>query len=163
MLVAGVVAAWPAETPVGGLSGVVQPLVVREVPTGDTLVLESPVPGAQIGATGRVTVRLIGLDAPDPGVPNECYAIPARSGLQALLPPGTLAWVLTDEEPQDANGFWLAWVWTPDGTLVNQAIAANGLARVVDASPNSSFWPLVAQAAEQAYRRQAGLWAQCAP
>ncbi len=162
MLAAGVVATWPADAPADGRSGVVQPLIVREVPTGDTLVLESPLAGAQIGAVGRITVRLIGLDAPDPGVPNECYAVVSRSGLQTLLPPGTLAWVLTDEQPQDANGFWLVWVWTPDGTFVNQVLASNGLARVIDASPNSAFWPDVAQGAEQAYRRQVGLWAECA-
>jgi micrococcal nuclease len=159
----GVGAMWPAGVPADAPSGIVQPLIVERVLNGDTLVLDSPQGGAQIGTVGRVTVRLLGLDAPDPGVPNECFAITSRGALTSLLPPGSLAWVLTDEVPQDPNGMWLAWVWTSDGTFVNQVLAANGLARVSDPTPNTSRWPEVAQAAEQAYRREAGLWAECSP
>lgn len=159
----GVGAVWPGMAPPDALSGIVQPLIVEQVLNGDTLVLDSPQAGAQIGAIGRVTVRLIGLDAPDPGVPNECFAIASRGALTSLFPPGSLAWVLTDEQAQDANGLWLVWAWTSDGTFANQVMAASGLARVVEPAPNTSRWPAVAQAAEQAYRRQAGLWAECAP
>ena len=73
-------------------------MIVRTVLSGDTVVLTSARPGAQVQLWGDLTVRLIGLDAPDLAPVVECFAAEAQGGLGAMLPEGSLAWVTTNEQ-----------------------------------------------------------------
>lgn len=144
--------AWPAAA---------QPLIVADVLSGDTVVLASTRSGPQVSDLGTVTVRLIGIDAPNFPTSRECFAEESQAALQQLLPVGSVAWVVTDEVRRDEGGRWLGYVWSAEGDFVNDVLVANGIVKPYDMSPNSAFWPLLAQSAEEAFRRSAGLWSAC--
>lgn len=144
--------AWPAAA---------QPLVVVEVLSGDTVVLTSSRSGPQVQDLGTVTVRLLGIDAPNFPTSRECYAEESFAALEAMLPAGSVAWVVTDEVVQDEGGRWLGYVWSAEGDFVNDVLVSHGIVRAYDMAPNSAFWPVIAQSAEEAWRRSAGLWTAC--
>lgn len=138
-----------------------QPMIVVEVLSGDTVVLASQRPGTQVHDWGRVTIRLLSVDAPNFGLIDECFAVEAQGALNAVLPEGSIAWMLLDQVPKDDNGRWLSYLWSSDGTFVNLALARSGFVRPLDSSPNSERYPLIAQAGEEAAKRSAGLWGEC--
>lgn len=144
--------AWPATA---------QPLVVQEVLSGDSVVFTSTRTGPQVSDLGTITVRLIGIDAPNFPTSRECYAEESQAALSAMLPAGSIAWVVTDEVLQDEGGRWLGYVWSSEGDFVNDVLVANGIVRAYDMAPNEAFWPILAQSAEEAFRRSAGLWSDC--
>jgi micrococcal nuclease len=161
VIVAALSSAWPPTTSHAS-SGAsrpanAQPMIVREVLSGDTVVLTSGRPGTQVQRWGDLTARLIGIDAPDLGVVAECFAAEAQSGLGALLPAGSLAWVTTSDHDR-ADGIWLMYIWNADGRFVNVTLAEQGLARASDFTETGPLYPLIAQATEEAYRRGQGLW-----
>ena len=137
-------------------------MIVLDVLSGDTVVLAADHPGPQVHQWGDITARLLSVNSPNFGTPNECYAVEAEAALTALLPEGSVAWVTTDETERDANGRWLMNVWTNDGMLVNSVLASNGYVHPEFMPPNTRHWLLIAQGAENAARRGAGLWADCA-
>jgi endonuclease YncB( thermonuclease family) len=156
---------WPRD---GGIAASVppipadaQPVIVRDVLSGDTVVLAVDHPGTQVHKWGDITARLLSINSPNFSTPNECYAVEAEAALTALLPEGSVAWVATDETERDANGRWLMYVWTNDGMLVNAFLASSGFVRPEHMSPNNEHWALIAQGAEQAARRGVGLWGDC--
>ncbi len=138
-----------------------QPTIVRDVLSGDTVVLTVDHPGAQVQKWGDITARLLSVNSPNFGTPNECYAVEAEAALTAILPEGAVAWVATDETERDANGRWLMYVWTNDGMLVNAFLASSGYVRPERVQLNDEHWALIAQGAEQAARRGVGLWGDC--
>lgn len=138
-----------------------QPMVVSKVLSGDTVVLLSDRPGQQVQEWGPVTARLIGVDAPNFGITPECYAAQANGRLQGLLPVGSIAWVTTDTITQDAGGRWLSYVWTEDGRLVNQLLAADGYVKAQESPGNDELWPRIERAGAQAAARFGGLWGDC--
>ena len=138
-----------------------QPMVVSKVLSGDTVVLVTDRPGEQVQQWGPVTARLIGVDAPNFGITPECYAVEADGRLRGLLPVGSIAWVTTDATPQDAGGRWLSYVWTEDGRLVNQLLAADGYVKVEESPGNDALWPVIQRAGAQAAARFGGLWGAC--
>ena len=142
-----------------GIPSDAQLMVVAEVRSGDTIVLVSERPGAQVPGWGDITARLIGVGAPQS--PDECFGPESRAALGAALPLGSVAWVTTDVRANDPAGDWLLYVWTPEGVLLNEALASAGLARPIAPGDNRSFWPAIAQAGEHAARRGTGLWAEC--
>ncbi|MCA0216773.1 MAG: thermonuclease family protein [Actinobacteria bacterium] len=161
VIVAALSGAWTQPT-AHGASGAsrpadAQPMIVRTVLSGDTVVLTSARPGAQVQRWGDLTVRLIGLDAPDLAPVIECFAAEAQGGLGAMLPEGSLAWVTTNEH-RDSGGLWSMYVWNAEGRFVNLTLAEQGLARASDFAERGPLYPLIAQATEEAYRRGQGLW-----
>ena len=165
-VIAGVVVSvWGPKGPVAAsvpaIPADAQLMIVREVLHGDTVVLIADRPGPHVQSWGSVTARLVGVNAPNFGIVPECYAVESEAALTALLPEGSYAWVTTDEIKRDANGRWFVYVWTPDGVLVNEFLAANGFVAPELSPPNDKYWQVIAQTAEQAARQQVGLWAQC--
>jgi micrococcal nuclease len=164
-LVVGLVVASAQSTPsaasVTPIPADAQPMIVREVLSGDTVVLSNPRPGPQVVDWGDVSVRLIGVYAPHFGLINECYAVESQGRLRQLLPKGSLAWVATDTTAKDDNGRWLMYVWTSTGEFVNLALADEGFVTAVSSYDNESHFSAIAQATEQAFRRHAGLWGAC--
>ena len=143
-----------------------QPMVVREVVSGDTLLLVNASPGAYVQGWGLVTARLLDIDAPDlanTDVADECFAAEAQERLRVLLPEGSIAWVATGERPRDDVGRWSMRVWTPDGVLVSYALAIDGFARSLPTPPGATDSPAIARAVEEAFLRGAGLWTACSP
>ena len=163
-IVVGVIAVWPQATPVASFNTVpadAQLLIVRTVLSGDTVELVAGTPGAQLPRWGTVTARLIGVNAPNFGITDECYAAEAQGRLAKWLPRGTVAWVSTDTTKRDANGRWLTYIWTADGRLVNQLLVSDGFARTADPGENLRLWPEIERAGAQAASRFAGLWLDC--
>lgn len=165
---ASIVAVWPvlsafeaAPASRSSWPAAAQPLIVSDVLSGDTVVFASPRTGPQVTDLGTVTVRLLGIDAPNFPTSRECFAEESQAALLSLLPVGSVAWVVTDEVLQDEGGRWLGYVWSADGDFVNEVLVANGIVKAYDMAPNSAFWPLLAQRAEEAFRRSAGLWSAC--
>ena len=119
---------------------------VLRVADGDTLT--ASLEGAEL------TVRLIGVNAPEAG---ECLAGRARERLTELAA-GRRVRLETDQELYDRRGRLLAYLWA-DGTLVNEALAAEGLALARAYPPNTARQAALQTAEEAARRARLGLWA----
>lgn len=135
-------------------------MTVRQVHDGDTVWLQAKQPGAYVGTTGRVRVRLIGLDTPEVQ-PMECFGQEATDHLRSLTPVGSTVYVITDRDLKDRYDRWLLYLWTPSGTFVNYEIVADGWGTPLRVYPNVAYWPLIETAGRQARAEQRGLWGAC--
>jgi micrococcal nuclease len=119
---------------------------IQRVVDGDTVVCRE--------AAARI--RLLLVDAPelDQGEWGEA----ARLALEALLPPGTPAPVELDVQARDRFGRLLAYLYTPEGTLANEALARGGFAVVVVYPPNVRHVERIRAAVEEAREERRGLW-----
>lgn len=138
-----------------------QPMVVIEVLNGDTVRLTSAHRGPQVHRTGDITARLLGIDAPNFGIRDECYAQEAQAKLASLLPVGTVAWVAIDEVAQDIGGRYLMYVWSSSGRFVNYELVLGGFARILPTDPPHERTSVLAGAQESATSRLRGVWGQC--
>ena len=115
---------------------------VVDVIDGDTLRL-APDGGA------AATVKLLGVDAD--GSPDARAFTRAACGEPVLL-------YLQDVPTRDHAGNLLAYVFLPDGTLLNQTLVTNGLA-YADRRFDYPYRTTFVQAEEAASRKRVGLWA----
>jgi micrococcal nuclease len=128
---------------------------VRQVVDGDTVVC----------AEASERIRLLLIDGPElaQGEAGEL----ARRHLESLLPPGTVAIVETDVQPRDNFDRLLAYLYTPSGELVNEAMARAGFATLIVYQPNVKYRERIREAEAEARRERRGLWAtgafECAP
>lgn len=134
----------PAATSAAGAAAGEQADVMWIV-DGDTLVVS-------LGGAEQ-TVRLIGINAPEAG---ECSADRAGERL-AELASGRVR-LETDSEGRDRRGRLLAYLWA-DGVLVNEALAAEGLALARAYPPNTARQAALQTAEDTARRARLGLWA----
>ncbi|GBD24629.1 Thermonuclease [bacterium HR29] len=150
--------ATPYARPVrGALPSECEPAQLLRVIDGDTIAV---VVGGQ-----SETVRLIGVDAPELHHPTrgaEPYGAEAAAYLARLLA-GQRFCLERDISERDRYGRLLRYVWLEDGTLVNEALVAAGMAMVVTYPPDvkyaaSRFLP-AQTAAREAGR---GLWGEAA-
>src|SRR5690606_9411797 len=97
---------------------------VTRVADGDTLAC----------AEAAERSRLLLIDAPEQaqGVAGE----EARAALERLLPVGTIARVELDVQERDRYGRILAYLYTPDDTLVNEDLARAGFGTALVIPPN---------------------------
>ena len=104
-------------------------------------------------------VRLIGINAPES---DECLAEEAGRRLEELLA-GEVR-LETDEEETDRFGRMLAYIWAGE-ILVNERLAAEGLALARAYQPNVSRQTVLDEAAADARRGGVGMWAPdaCGP
>jgi micrococcal nuclease len=138
-----------------------QPMVVLDVLSGDTVVLGVDKPGSQVQEFGQITARLLGINSPNFGLIDECYAVEAEGRLSALLPDGELAWVVKDEVAKDELGRWLMYVWTHDGRFVNYELTVDGFVVAEQMPPNDKYWDIIAAGQTRAVARLWGLWGEC--
>lgn len=148
----------PATAPVpGGDKG--QRATVIDVIDGDTLDVRV--------AGQRERVRLLGVDTPEtvkPDSPVECYGPEASARTRELLPPGTDVLLQRDREARDRFGRLLAYLWrADDGRFVNEALLAEGFARLLIIEPNSAYRLTLQAAMSEARGAHAGLWGSCPP
>ena len=139
----------PAEVP--------NPRLVRvlRVVDGDTL---------HVLRGGRdVTIRLIGVDAPEVdwyGGRAECFG--ARAGRFAIrLLEDRRVRLELDRERLDRYGRTLAYVYLPDGRMVNVVLVRRGLATVTIYPPNDRHEDRLRAAEDAARDRGARLWTAC--
>lgn len=156
-----------AEKPPGqpGVPAAAQPVTVGFARDGDTVEVRAAVAGDFIDSTETVIIRVLGIDAPEThGGPDggpQCWATEAFTALKQYAPPGATLWVLGDKETFDPYGRYLAWIWTADGTFVNQQLAELGDARFLYIPPNNRYYDEISDAVKEAQSAKRGLWGTC--
>lgn len=130
-------------------------------------------------APGTVRVRLIGIDAPETSRGNRAArqgvqlgkdtVTIARLGRQAkaaaerLAPRGTRVRIETDVQLYDRFGRLLAYVYLPDGRMVNEDLVREGWAMVLTIPPNVRYVDRFVRAQQDARQRRRGLWSGTLP
>lgn len=112
--------------------------------------------GDQVWCNDSTLVRLIGIDAPELG-----YGIPALAShqtLEQLMPLGTHATIELDEFQIDRYGRVHAYLYLPDGHMVNESMAEMGYAVARSHAPNRRYEQRLSRAAESARKEKRGLW-----
>ncbi len=120
-------------------------------------------------------VRLIGIDSPEVP-PNERALDQARRmgvslrdvlelGRRAtrevasrLGPPGTRVRLELDVQKRDRYGRLPAYVWLPDGTMLNERLLREGWAVLFTVPPNVRYVERLVAAQREGRERGAGLW-----
>lgn len=137
----------PTAVPVGAV-----PAVVLNIADGDTIrVLIDD-------ATHRV--RYIGIDAPevvDPRQQEKPFAREA-SEANAELVVRKVVWLEKDISEVDQYGQLLRYVWLEDGTLVNELLVVQGLAKVATFPPDVKYEERLLAAQNRARQLGIGLW-----
>lgn len=123
--------------------------IVRAVHDGDTIVLQD----------GR-TIRYLGVNAPEMASdmkPAQPFAKEATQWNKNMVL-GKTVQLEMDTEIQDTFGRTLAYVYLPNGTMVNQAILAEGLAQYFPYRQNMKHGKLLLDAQRSAMHAGKGLW-----
>jgi micrococcal nuclease len=114
---------------------------------------------------GGESVRLLMIDAPEEG--QGPFGGAAREFLAAMLPIGTEAQLVLDVEQRDQYGRLLAYVYRPDGRMVNTMMVRQGFAVPFVVPPNVRHVEAIRAAADSARSNGIGLWAveafECSP
>ena len=125
--------------------------VVQHVIDGDTFVLDD----------GR-HVRMLGINAPEAGFRGklpEPFAVEATDWLRDRIE-GREVELRIDYPKTDRYGRTLAWVFKPDGTLVNQQMLLAGRVKLLaDFGLPADLEPTLRQAESEARIRKIGVWA----
>jgi endonuclease YncB( thermonuclease family) len=125
--------------------------VVQHVIDGDTFVLDD-----------ERHVRMLGIDAPEAGFRGklpEPFAVEATNWLRTQIE-GREVELRIDYPKTDRYGRTLAWVFEPDGTLVNQQMLLAGRVKLLAAfGLPVDLEPALRQAESEARIRKIGLWA----
>ena len=122
---------------------------VLQVIDGDTLTLSS-----------GETVRLAGINTPEMARgdrPPEPLAQAARSALESMVG-GRTVQVESAPEAVDRHGRMLAYLFLPNGDLVQTQLVKDGLASVVAIAPNDRYLDQLVDAEDQARQNTRGLW-----
>lgn len=142
--------------PAAGVPKGSAPVVVRRVIDGDTVEVRGD--GRVVPRNASVRVRLLEIDTPERGT---CYADAATDRTTALLPPGSTAHVVRDDELKDRYGRYLLYLWNDRGVFVNESLVRSGHAEAVLFPPNDKYWSRIARAEAAARRADTGLWGAC--
>jgi micrococcal nuclease len=125
--------------------------VVRHVIDGDTFVLDDD-----------QHVRMLGIDAPEAGFGEkspEPFSAEATEWLRDRIEGREVA-LRIDYPKTDRYGRTLAWVFEPDGTLVNQQMLLAGRVKLLaDFGLPADLEPTLRQAESEARIRKIGVWA----
>jgi micrococcal nuclease len=126
---------------------------VRRVVDGDTIEIER---------NGRKeSIRLIGIDTDELGkdrIDPESYGWQATMFVFGLLEPDPQVKLEFDKEREDKYGRTLAYVYLPDGSMLNKEVIANGWAKTLTIEPNSRHANSFAAAETQAREGRIGRW-----
>ncbi|PZT71331.1 nuclease [Streptomyces sp. SW4] len=133
-------------------------MVVLRIIDGDTIEVRGD--GRLLDENEPTRVRLLAIDAPEQG---SCFAEEATARISALLPPGSRVRVERDVELTDRYDRHLLYLWSEDGTFVNESLARSGHAEAVLYPPNDKYWPRISRAEDTARTTGAGLWSACPP
>lgn len=129
-----------------------------------TCTVESVTDGDTIRCGGE-RIRLLLIDAPEKD--QGPFGRAAQAFLEAVLPPGMGAGLVLDVEKRDRYGRLLAYVYRPDGRMVNAMMARQGFAVPYVVPPNVRHIEEIRAAADSARAGGIGLWAieafECLP
>ena len=125
---------------------------VTKVTDGDTI---------HLGDLG--SVRLIGIDTPEVYGEVECFGREASEFAKRLLPLVTRVRYRVGVEERDRYGRLLAYVWLPDGRMLNRVMIDRGYAQPLTIPPNVEFAEVFRAGARAARQAGLGLWHACGP
>ena len=131
------------------VGGAVGPTIVKRVNDGDTVEL----------ADGR-RVRYIGVNAPEidhAAHTAQPFGFEARA-FNAGLVEGKPVRLEYDVEHRDGYGRTLAYVFLPDGTMVNERLLLAGLAYCLPRDPNTRYEDRLLAAQRRAMQEGHGMW-----
>lgn len=143
--------------------GVRLPAQVVYVIDGDTIIVTT--------GRHRFRVRLLGIDAPEDTRRHECFGAQATAELRRLLPTGSRV-RLEPQRHRDPYDRALAFIWRPDGSLVNQILLRHGYATTLFLPPPDGKrpvgktdhpWADLTTAEKLARHHRTGLWRTCRP
>lgn len=126
--------------------------LVTRVIDGDTIKIEN-----------NISVRLIGLDAPEAG---ECFHDESTQALAQFLQ-GASVYLEQEISGVDAFGRLLRYAFLPSASdrdnnlLVNDYAVRQGWAQAADSPPDNRYHDLLISAQEEAIRNNRGLWSKC--
>jgi micrococcal nuclease len=158
------------------ITGVVQQSRRVGSPAADTSIAIAPsrericvlarvIDGDTIECSSRTRVRFLLIDAPERDQ-GQFGAIATR-GLRFLMDPGARLRLELDVQEHDRYGRLLAYVYLPDGRMVNELMVRDGLAVVSVYPPNVKYVERMRAAAADARKEGRGLWStsafECAP
>ncbi|MGY3261705.1 thermonuclease family protein [Frigoribacterium sp. 2355] len=132
--------------------------VVDRVVDGDTVVV--------LVAGERERIRLIGVDTPEtvkPDAPVDCFGPEASAFTTAALPEGATVWLEDDASQGDADRYdrLLRYVWSPDGTMLNERLVAEGYGREDTYDDAYRYRDRFVAAEASAEASRVGLWGAC--
>ena len=107
------------------------------------------------------SVRLIGIDTPEVYGGVECFGREASRFAARLLPLGTRVRYRVGVEERDRYDRLLAYVWLPDGRMLNRVMIDKGYAQPLAIPPNVSFADVFRAGARAARQAGLGLWQAC--
>ena len=124
----------------------------------------------------EVKVRLIGVDTPESRVNPKARRDARREGLslkqivrlgkkateftKKLIPPGTVVYLETDVQVHDKYGRILAYVYLPDGRMLNEVLLEEGYAKMMTIPPNVKYVERFRKAQRRAISEGRGLWSE---
>lgn len=127
-------------------------------------VVERIVDGDTIHCGGE-SVRLLLIDAPEED--QGPFGRAAQAFLEAILPVGSEAGIALDIEKRDRYGRLLAYVYRPDGRMVNAMMVRQGFAVAYSVPPNVRHIDMIRAAADSARTAGIGLYSveafHCSP
>ncbi len=104
-------------------------------------------------------IRLIGIDAPEMG--QEPWGLMAGEHLKAMINSSSRNVTIEyDVVKRDKYGRLLAYVWTKDGKMLNEAMLKDGYAILFTFPPNVKHVDEFIKAEKQARDRKIGIWAK---
>lgn len=143
-----------------------QQAVVTKITDGDTIVVKTD--------HGTERVRLIGIDTPESSANQKAQrdsrklhepldqivseGEDATAHVRKLLRVGTPVLIEVDKEPRDRYQRLLAYVYLPNGTMLNQQIIQDGYARPLRIRPNTRYADQFDKSFEEAQLQKRGLW-----
>jgi micrococcal nuclease len=101
-------------------------------------------------------VRLLLVDTPE--LAQRPFGIRALEFLEGLLPRGSVAKLEFDVQSRDPYRRILAYLYRPDGSMVNEAVARAGFGVVGVYPPNVRYVERIRAAVEEARAAKRGLW-----
>ncbi|MDQ7037956.1 MAG: thermonuclease family protein [Aquificota bacterium] len=124
----------------------------------------------------EVKVRLIGVDTPESRPNRKALRDARREGVsldtilrlgkkateftRKLIPPGTVVYLETDVQIHDRYGRLLAYVYLPDGRMLNEVLLEEGYAKMMTVPPNVKYVERFRRAQRRAIREGRGLWSE---
>jgi len=128
-------------------------LAVERVVDGDTIIVRR--------GTERERVRLIGIDCPEIGrneVDPHSPGWLATMFVFSLLEPNAQVRLDYDSERTDRFDRTLAYVYLPDGRMLNEVLMEEGWAKVMRIPPNTRHADRFAELQSQARSQGKGMW-----
>jgi len=122
----------------------------------------------------KKNIRLIGIDAPESIITTKAYRDSEKTGdsietikkmgelskkfVMKNLRPGTKIKLEFDIQKSDRYGRTLAYVYLPNGAMLNELIVKEGYAQVSTHPPNVKYEKLFIERQKEAIENNRGLW-----